>query len=122
LITENQSLYGQDRVSEIGRIYKGEGTLSFILFDPYAHSIDNQKYVESYNAIEIADWNDAAKLKYKYEVDQWNTPSTGTPYFNVYNPSDLSTKPRIYLHFTAGALINEITLAINNKLMTLSKL
>ena len=45
------------------RVYKGEGSIQFAAYDPYAYSIRkflNDEYYESFD--NISEWNDAAKL------------------------------------------------------------
>lgn len=77
------------------RIYKGEGTLTFTCYEPFAHCLNNYKYLNQYTV------NDPSWYKYDNK-NEWNlsanllstkgtydTYSSNTHSFKTYNPGDL---------------------------------
>jgi len=45
---------------EVNRIYKGEGSIQFTAYNPYARSV--HKYADEYDVSNYAEWEDAANL------------------------------------------------------------
>lgn len=82
------------------RIYKGEGTLNFISYYPYARSVYkflNEYIDEDYpNKLE---WSAASKLK----ATQGTYDGTGTT-IHLYNPGDVPTDFCAYFAFNNGTL------------------
>ena len=80
------------------RIYKGEGTINFICYDPFAHCLNNYKYLNQYTV-----GNPSTPPWYKYNnKTEWNLSagllsSKGTydsfsnRSFKLYNPGDVET-------------------------------
>lgn len=66
------------------RVYKGEGMLNFIAFDPFAHC--TKKFKEQYEEDNIEEWIDAAGLASGGEYDIF---ANGTA--DLYNPGDIET-------------------------------
>jgi len=102
-------------IGENGRIYKGEGTLKFNIYEPYAHCGAGKKYIDDtyYNdKPNKVDWNPAVKLSEKTievtiegstaerDLDTWYSSDEA---FYVYNPGDKSTPPIIHIPFTYTA-------------------
>ena len=51
------------------RTYKGEGSIQFTAYDPYAYSV--HKYLNEYNCFNIEEWRDAADLlEQQYDYDK----------------------------------------------------
>ena len=139
-------LYGQDTIDFVSnppfvasrdRIYKGEGTLQFVAYYPYAYSVfkysdqyDPTEYVaynysQSYNVPEIYEWIDSLNLHTSdYEGTYGgNTYVIDTPTFStvngkclVYNPGDLDTPFMVEIKNTsAGATLPGVTLTLGAK-------
>ena len=53
-ISNKWELYGQPDPVQRDRIYKGEGTLTFIAYDPYAYS--RYRYLDEYNLDNVPEW------------------------------------------------------------------
>lgn len=111
-ISTKQELYGVGAASPYGRVYKGEGQLNFICYNPFARS--RFKYVDEYTVANIPEWGDletasaedvnynlydwinTAKLKpsdssvnYDDEIRVIDKPDSDGVMF--YNPGDLET-------------------------------
>jgi hypothetical protein len=81
------------------RIYKGEGTLSFVAYSPLARS--RYKFLSDYTAANIPEWSDGADTEYYKNLDEWSAASgmsaTGAGYDTfssaslcaVINPGDV---------------------------------
>ena len=85
------------------RVYKGEGTLSFIAYDPMAYS--RYKYLDQYNKTNIPEWadDDGNEAEWTSAIHLLTTQSTNDKVFynlstvNVYNPGDKEANAKIYI-------------------------
>ena len=91
------------------RIYKGEGTINFICYDPFAHCPNQYKYLDQW-AVNDPSW-------YKYDnKNEWNlsanllsTKGTGTDAydtflnrsFKLYNPGDVEADFKLIVPISA---------------------
>ena len=103
------------------RIYKGEGTITLICHQPFAHQLfkikelyehagENQgNSITTYNNVD--EWIESSGI---LTEEQWNTYhidqviSTGAPYtyaIPVYNPGDLDVGFCLYIPFTNGEIL-----------------
>lgn len=90
-----------------GRLFKGEGSISFTAFNPYARS--RYKWLEDYTSSNIYEWQiDGSNL------DEWITSSgiISKGYYDtfangaypVYNPGDADTDFMIIVPFSGGSI------------------
>ena len=127
-IFTKEDLYGvHTRISE-GRVYKGEGTIKFTAYSPFARS--RFKYADDYTLQNIHEWNsendlsstivyhniydwiDSAKLKLSNSFKTRDTTNyvidvVGTDGVMYYNPGDLPTS--FYLDFTSESEIKSFS-------------
>lgn len=92
------------------RIYKGEGTLQFVVYSPFARG--RFKYLSEANADEItnkSEWIDAVKLLDK----QGNYDGSGAT-VQVYNPGDMPTPCKIYFSKEDFTNLSQIDLGTSN--------
>lgn len=120
---------------ETDRVYKGEGTLQFTCFEPFAHCVEGQKFKEYWMSMETVtttipipdtdpiqyqtierrkypnaeEWLPASKIKPQGSYDAWS--SNAIP---CYNPGDLEADFYLYINFSNGTISN-FTISMNNK-------
>lgn len=100
----------KDEHSEPIRIYKGEGSVSFIAYYPFAYS--RFKYLDDYDTSfsNINEWIGASGLKLKTKYDTPINPAPGKREIPLWNAGDLETDFKINFYFegekelTAGYL------------------
>lgn len=93
------------------RIYKGEGTISFICYFPFAKSVFKTIPVE----YEDSDWvisSGILKSNERQNIDTFINLGGSEYGFRVYNPGDISTGFQMYIPF--GVLNQEISLTYEN--------
>ena len=106
-------MYLQGTVKSGGRVHRGEGTLSFVSYYPYAKS--RYKYSNQYTNKNIPEWNsngtedgkycnfeewkDSVNLRNEGEVDVFTNGKA-----NLFNPGDIESPVRI----TISRLLNSI--------------
>lgn len=115
--------YDNNLLGGTPRIYKGEGTINFICYDPFAHCLWNRKYLTQWNAsVPVPSW-------YKYEnKNEWNlsahllstwnnydnhTENTTTQY-RLYNPGDVEADFELIIPFGDCQKITSLTLSNTN--------
>ena len=85
--------YDSDFLGGTPRIYKGEGTINFVCYDPFAHCLNDYKYLNQYTVNSPSwykydnknEWNLSANLlSIKGNYDTYNVSSG----FKIYNPGD----------------------------------
>lgn len=80
---------------KIARIYKGEGTISFVAYQPFAHNPGTKKWLDDYTSETNYDaWADTCGLQEKGTYDIINSGK-----ISVYNAGDLPCD--FYLTFSA---------------------
>ena len=77
------------------RVYKGEGSVQFTAFNPYARSV--KKFLDEYNESNKQEWKDAARL---INSDQgYDKLQAGSNIVKLYNPGVKETDCIITLNF-----------------------
>lgn len=90
----------------INRVYKGEGSLQFIAYFPFARC--SKKYLSEYDDSNKEEWADASGLlEAKGSYD-----NTGTT-INLYNPGDLETDFLAYYIRTSLDTLSQISIGSN---------
>ena len=120
--------YDSDLLGGTPRIYKGEGTINFICYDPFAHCPNEYKKINMWNiGVPIwykydnkNEWNLSAMLSDNNNIDKWDSINKR---FQLYNPGDVETDYMVYVPITntfTGLTIKNIstlksqTLSINS--------
>lgn len=84
---------------ETNRIYKGEGTIQFTAYEPFARSA--HKYANEYDVNNYAEWKDAANLL----ATQGNYDTIiNTNKINLYNPGDRESDFILTFNFSNGII------------------
>lgn len=132
---ESKEVIGQEE-----RIYKGEGTLSFVAYDPFGYCIDNStqmtrdglmtiedginwQVLDSYSPFAVLDnnvdeWGSVSGLKNAAQLKDYNyfTPKTvqeTTDYIaKLYNPGDFETDFELFVKLE-GAPLNDSVLTFS---------
>lgn len=92
------------------RVYKGEGTLQFVSYYPYARSV--YKYLNQYTDENKSEWAAASGML----AEQGSYDGDGSPIL-LYNPGDLPTDFKAYYEFSqqgTGLDLTSISLSQNN--------
>ena len=99
-ILHNHDLYTHSSASAYtaptspGRVYKGEGTIQFIGYRPYAHSV--HKYLNEYSDTNISEWSAASRMR----ANGSDLDGTNTGTVRVYNAGDIEAD--FCLYFSAA--------------------
>lgn len=107
--------------SESGRIYKGEISIKFIAYDPYAYIVD--KWLDNYTDDNKEEWQsssgllDNKKLLPEDLVDYFDVYANGK--IPLYNPGDVETDFIIDLTII-NTINNTITISLNGKSLTVN--
>ena len=109
---QRERIYPYEREEGTERIYKGEGSISFVCYFPFAKSVYKQIPISE----EESDWVISSGLLTAAEyatIDKYNNE---TGIINVYNAGDVPTGFRLYIPFDAGAesTLEPITLTYKN--------
>ena len=95
-LTSKEQLYGQYRYTHVDRVYKGEGTVSFTAFDPYAfspyHTFD--EFEDDYiglGYINFEEWIGASGLLTKEEQKDYDNDFETGGETKIYNGGNVST-------------------------------
>lgn len=138
-ITTKQELYGVSTPDNSGRIYKGEGQLSFINYAPFSSS--RYKFLDEYTTSTIPiwdsvynnkdEWKDASRMvnsttsitssgttyvidNYDFKYVQGGTTKYLSPgNILVYNAGDIDTSFKLYIYFESGQFPGCV-LGVNN--------
>ena len=134
-ITTKEELYSVNTKPLFGRVYKGEGQLNFICYNPYAKS--RYKYLDEYSLktvpewgsldssaaskvnYNLYDWNDTIKLKRSNAIGTYNNGSYQIDTVNssgvmIYNPGNLPTD-FILTFVLTGTSFNGGTFSLNSE-------
>lgn len=107
--------YDEDKATK-PRVYKGEGTITFICYEPFAHCLNNYKYLDQYT---IGVTNTPSWYKYDNKTE-WNHSAgllasqdtydnfTGGS-FKTYNPGDLEADFKFIIPINSGITGIKIT-------------
>lgn len=90
----------------VDRVYKGEGSLQFIAYFPFARC--SKKYLSEYSDSNKEEWATASGLL----TEQGNYDGTGTT-INLYNPGDLETDFFAYYARTSLAELSRVYIDSN---------
>lgn len=92
------------------RVYKGEGTIQFICYYPYARS--KYKWLEQYSDSNKDEWKDASGLL----ASQSDYDATDTATIKLYNPGDIESDWQAFFAFTSESIceLNNIWLKNEN--------
>ena len=89
---------------ETNRVYKGEGSIQFTAYNPFARSV--HKFLNEYNTLNTNEWKDASGMKAKPYVDENNESSlpidkfvSRDRCFYLYNPGDKESDFVLKLNF-----------------------
>lgn len=117
-----QGIKGRDIIimndtSATQRVYKGDGTISFIAYYPFAKNVfralpseedcpNVDEWAETSGILSAINYNDIKDLK----------PASGNipAHFKIYNPGDIETGIRIYFLFGSTNKITDIKLTYKN--------
>lgn len=92
-VDESEDLYHiynpNINASNAGRIYKGEGTINFVAYYPYARSV--KKWLNEYDDLNKAEWAESSGMK----ESQGSYDGTGNS-IKLYNPGDVETDFCLY--------------------------
>lgn len=93
------------------RVFKGEGTISFVSYQPFAHNPKGKKWLEDYSReTNYKAWRGASGLRKKGEYDVFDP---NKKQFTVFNAGDLPCD--FYMSFEVAAGV-EYTLALNENI------
>ncbi len=97
-----------DKNDGSGRVYKGEGTINFVCYYPFARS--RYKYLDQYSSVSFPnknEWKDSSMML----PTQGIYDGSGT-HINIYNPGDVPTDWVAYYSFNSST-ISTFTIVIN---------
>ena len=97
-----------DKNDGSGRVYKGEGTINFVCYYPFARS--RYKYLDQYQDIYFPnknEWKDSSMML----TTQGTYDGSGTS-INIYNPGDIPTDWIAYYSFNSST-VSTFTITIN---------
>lgn len=111
--------YDSDFLSGTPRIYKGEGTINFVCYDPFAHCLNDYKYLNQYTVNNPSwykydnknEWNLSANLlSIKGNYDTYNVSSG----FKLYNPGDEEADFDFIIPISAASSLTGIKIKDDN--------
>lgn len=111
--------YDSGFLSGTPRIYKGEGTINFVCYDPFAHCPNDYKYLNQYIVNNPSwykydnknEWNLSANLlSMKGNYDTYNVSSG----FKLYNPGDEETDFNFIIPISAASSLTGIKIKDDN--------
>lgn len=99
---------------QIRRIYKGEGEIKFVAYDPFAHSVykDSDSYREDYSNVD--EWVEAAGLLTAAELLDYDSYEDDSFTIKVYNPGDIDVSFSLYIPFN-GTTISAFNFTLEEK-------
>lgn len=92
-----------------GRVYKGEGTIQFVAYEPFARSVN--KELDDYDQANKSEW--AASSGMLEDLDGYDTYSSSSSRFKIYNPGDLPTDFKILMTKASFVSLTQIALDSN---------
>ena len=82
------------------RVYKGEGTINFICYYPFAHSY--RKFLEGYGNDNMGDWAVQSRMKEQKQVNKevlLDTYNSMNGHIELFNAGDLNTDFKLFIPF-----------------------
>lgn len=109
---QRERIYPYEREEGTERIYKGDGSISFVCYFPFAKSVYKQIPISEVES----DWVISSGLLTATEYATIDKYDNETGIINVYNAGDVPTGFRLYIPFDAGAesTLEPITLTYKN--------
>ena len=109
---QRERIYPYELEEGTERIYKGDGSISFVCYFPFAKSVYKQIPISE----EESDWVISSGLLTTAEYATIDKYDNETGIINVYNAGDVPTGFRLYIPFDAGAesTLEPITLTYKN--------
>ena len=109
---QRERIYPYELEEGTERIYKGDGSISFVCYFPFAKSVYKQIPISE----EESDWVISSGLLTAAEYATIDKYDNETGIINVYNAGDVPTGFRLYIPFDAGAesTLEPITLTYKN--------
>ena len=103
------------------RIYKGEGTIEFIAYYPFAKVV--AEYADEYTDDNINEWLETSGLKDSSWFNQYNINKyvENDGVINVYNPGDIETGFRLIIPFNNN-IIPTFTLTYNDNVLNIMEI
>ena len=101
--------FEEERDGNIERVYKGEGSVQFTAYSPFARSV--KKFLKDYTEVNMPEWREASGMRY---YGRYNEASSSTHAldqyipeenaFFVYNPGDMDTDFIMRIYFVNGTI------------------
>lgn len=120
-----------DSATAMKRVYKGEGSITFTCYYPFAHSPKGKKFLEEYTDKNIDEWAATSGMEKtqgnydKFVIIEDNNKKTYIT-ADLYNPGDLETDFALILHFdtsnTKDININIKSISIGAKTLRFDKI
>ena len=106
----------------IRRVYKGEGTLNFVAFSPFAHS--RFKYIEqyNYNFSNFPEWLHSSGIRSNKDIDKIIQKKGNERKINLWNGGDISTDFKLNIFFDGLDFISEGYISLNKEKLTINKI
>ena len=111
--------YG-DYTGEKQRIYKGEGTIEFIAYYPFAKMVT--KFADEYDNENKNEWLSVSGLKNSTWFDNGDVDKYVDGVINVYNPGDVETGFKLFIPFDANGTIPTFTLTYKDQVLNISEI
>lgn len=102
------------------RIYKGEGTISFVAFSPFAFS--RFKYIEDYDnsVLNKEEWLPVSGIGSKEDLDKAYQINRNNRKINLWNGGDIPTDFKLLLYFNSDEEISGGNINLNNNILKLN--
>lgn len=104
------------------RVYKGEGTLNFIAYYPFAHS--RFKYLNDYDSAitNKLEWLPASGIRVKGDLDTPIKIDVRKRLIRLWNGGDFDTDFNLNIYFSSATKLTYGSIKINNKILTLKEI
>lgn len=99
------------------RVYKGEGTLNFVAYFPFAHS--RFKYLDDYNSgfVNKEEWLPSSGIRVKSDLDTSIQLQPGRRQINLWNGGDIETDFKLNIYFEDSEKLTAGFIKINNRIL-----
>lgn len=108
--------FDENHNGQMIRIYKGEGTVEFTAFYPFAKSV--HKYLNEFSCSNINEWKDSINMK--ISKDDFDGEDSDT--IKIFNGGDLDTELKLYYNFNDDKLLEKVYLKYNGTAVLAGKL
>lgn len=112
----------EDEFARPTRVYKGEGTINFVAYYPFAHS--RFKYLDEYDDsyTNKTEWATSSGLKIKSNLDDVIQLEPGYRTINLWNGGDLKSDFSIYIYFNNSNYITAGKFSIDSKTLKINRI